>query len=332
MAAPAPIRVLRETEIRELVSPREALAAVRDAFARLARGEATLPGVIGLDLPARHGEVHVKGAYLHGARHFSIKVASGFYANAALGLAVTGGLVLVFDAATGLPAAILLDNGYLTELRTGAAGALAADLLARAHVDTVGILGSGGQARYQLEALLAVRQPRRVIVHGRTPDRASAYAREMAARCSVAVEVAASAREAVEASELVVTTTPSREPIVHAHWLRPGVHVTAVGSDGPHKRELDTAVLTRADKVVVDSLAQCLRLGEIHHAVEEGRMRPEDVHAELGELAAGLKPGRTSEDEITVADLTGVGVQDAAVADLVTSAAIARGVGQPLIP
>jgi ornithine cyclodeaminase len=330
MTASPPIRVVREHEIRALIGPTQALAAVRDAFARLARGQATLPGVIGLDIPAHQGEVHVKGAYLHGSPYFSIKMASGFYGNVARGLPVSGGLVLVFEANTGLLVAILLDNGYLTELRTGAAGALAADLLARSQVDTVGIIGSGGQARYQLEALLGVRRPRRVLVHGRSPERAAAFASEMAGRFPLAVMVMASAQEVVEASDLVVTATPSREPLVRAAWLRPGVHLTALGSDGPAKRELESAVLARADKVVADSLAQCLRLGEIHHAVAEGVLRPEDVHAELGEVAAGLKPGRVSDAEITVADLTGVGVQDAAVADYVTAAALAAGDGETL--
>jgi ornithine cyclodeaminase len=331
LGAPA-LRVLREAEVRRLIGPREALAAVRDAFARLARGQATLPGVIGLDIPERQGEVHVKGAYLHGSPYYSIKEAAGFYANAGRGLPVSSGLVLVFDAATGFPAALLLDNGYLTELRTGAAGALAADLLARREVETVAMIGSGGQARYQLEALLGVRRPRRVLVHGRSRERAAAYAREITDRFGLAVELAASVRAAVEPADLVVTTTPSREPLVRAEWLRPGAHVTAVGSDGPAKQELHAEVLARADKVVADSLAQCLRLGEIHHAVEAGVLRAEDVYAELGALAAGLAPGRASDDEITVADLTGVGVQDAAVADVVTAAAAARGIGDTLAP
>jgi ornithine cyclodeaminase len=322
--------VLREREIRALVGPAEALTAVRDGFARLARGQVTLPGVIGLDIPEHEGEVHVKGAHLHGSPFFSIKEAAGFYGNPRRGLPVGSGLVLVFDATTGLLRLILLDNGYLTELRTGAAGALAADLLARREVRTVGILGSGGQARYQLEALLGVRRPRRVLVHGRSADKAAAYAREMEDRFSLPVTPVASAREAVAESDIVITTTPARQAIVRGEWVRPGTHVTAMGSDGPDKRELEGALLARADKVVADRLDQCLRLGEIHHAVAEGLLDPARVHGELGELAAGLKPGRTSEGEITVADLTGVGVQDAAVADRVAAAALAAGLGETI--
>jgi ornithine cyclodeaminase len=325
-----PVLVLREAEIRGLIGPAQALAAVRDAFVRLARGEATLPGVIGLDIPPHGGEVHVKGAWLHGTPYFSIKEAAGFYANAGHGLPVGSGLILVFDAATGFLRALLLDNAYLTELRTGAAGALAADLLARKQVRRAAILGAGGQARYQLEALLGVRRPERVAIWSRTPERARACAAELQARFSLPVEAAASAREAAAGSALIVTATPAREPVLRAEWVEPGTHVTAVGSDGPDKQELDVELLARADKVVADRLDQCLRLGEIHHAVAAGRFSAEALHAELGELAAGLKPGRTSETEITVADLTGVGVQDAAVANVVVAEALARGIGQSL--
>ena len=166
------------------------------------------------------------------------------------------------------------------------------------RADTVGIVGSGGQARYQLQALLGVRRPRRVRVYGRSPASAEAYAREMTDRFGLPVTAVGSAREAVAESDVVVTTTPSREPFVRAEWLRPGMHITAVGSDGPDKQELEAAVLARADKVVADRLDQCLRLGEVHHAVAAGLMTADHVHGELGELAAGLKPGRVSDGVI----------------------------------
>jgi ornithine cyclodeaminase len=305
---------------------------VREAFVALAHGEATLPGVIGLTLPEHEGEVHVKGAYLHGAPTYSFKVASGFYRNPERGLPVGAGLVLAFSAETGQLAAVLFDNGYLTELRTGAAGALAADLLARKRVQKAALVGVGGQARYQLEALAGVRSPELVVAWGRDLAKAEAYAEEMRGRLGLPVEVAPSLREAVEGADVVVTTTPSREPLVRAEWLAPGAHVTAVGSDMPEKQELDAAVLARADKVVADRLQACLENGEIHRAVAAGGIAPEDVHAELGQIAAGERPGRESDDEITVADLTGVGVQDAALAALVVTEAAARGAGRPLEP
>jgi ornithine cyclodeaminase len=322
--------LLREPQIRGLIGPAQALGAVRDAFARLGRGEATLPGVIGFEVPSQRGEVHVKGAWLHGTPFYSIKQAAGFYANLERGLPPSSGLILVFRADTGFLRAILFDNAYLTELRTGAAGALAADLLARRSVRRVGIVGAGSQARFQLEALLGVRRPERVAIWSRTPERSAACAAEMQRRFGLPVVAVASARDAVEGSEIVVTATPSREPLVRADWVRPGTHVTAVGSDAPDKRELEAALLARADLLVVDRRDQCLQLGELHHAVEAGLLSVDAVHAELGELAAGLKPGRSADHQITVADLTGVGVQDAAVANVVVAEALARGLGETL--
>ncbi|HEY5605549.1 MAG TPA: ornithine cyclodeaminase family protein [Thermoplasmata archaeon] len=324
------ILLLFEREIRGLIGPNEARPVVRDAFAKLARGEAILAGVINLDIPESRAEVHVKGAHLRATPFFSIKVASGSYDNPARGLPVGSGMFLVFDATTGFPRAVLFDNGYLTELRTGAAGAVAADLLARMDIERVGIVGVGSQARYQLEALLGVRTPERVIAYGRSEPKAIAYAKEMEERHGVQVLPAKTVEQAVRGSDVVVTVTPSKEPLVRAEWVLPGMHITAVGSDGPDKQELDVGVLAKADKVVADRLDQCLRLGEIHHAVEAGVLTRDRVYAELGAIVAGSKPGRERDEEITVADLTGVGVQDAAVANVVVDEALRRGLGKVL--
>lgn len=315
-----PVRVLHEHEIRSLIGPAEALREVREAFAKLGRGEATLPGVLAMELPDGRGEVHVKGAYLHGSPFYAVKEAASF--PSASGQPAASGVVLVFDATTGRLAAVLLDNGFLTDLRTGAAGALAADLLANAAVAQVGILGCGAQARFQLEALLGVRRPQKVVVFGRSEAKAHVYAEEMQARLGIPVDVAGSAYRAVEGSEVLITATSAREPLVREDWVFRGTHITAVGADAPEKHEVFARVLAKADKVVADRREQCLRIGEIHHAVESGFLRPEEVYAELGELAAGLKPGREREDEITVADLTGVGIEDAAVAAFVLAEAI----------
>ncbi len=324
------VRLLFEADIRSLVGPKEALGAVRNAFAKLARREAVLPGVLGIEIPETRTEAHVKGAFLRGSPSFSVKAASGSYDNPSRGLPVSGGLVLVFDAVTGFPSAILFDNGYLTDLRTGAAGALAADLLAKKEVERVGIVGVGTQARYQLAALLGVRQPTTVLAYGRSTAKTAAYAREVESRHNVRVTVAPTLEKAVRGSDIVITVTPSTVPLVQAEWVLDGTHITAVGSDSPEKRELDVRVLQKADKIVADHLEQCLRLGEIHHGVEAGVLGREDIYAELGEIAAGMKPGRESDDEITIADLTGVGVQDAAVANLVAEEARRRGLGRVL--
>jgi ornithine cyclodeaminase len=323
------IRMLSEAEIRSLIDPADALAAVRTAFAAFADGRATLPGVIGMEFHDHNGEAHIKGAYLHGEPYWSIKAATGFYDNPALGLPMLGGLSLVFSATTGLLDTLLLDNGYLTELRTGAAGALAADLLAKREIEQALIVGAGGQARYQLEALLGVRQPRRVIVYARRAEAAAAYATEMEDRLGVEIAVAPELREAVAASDLIVTATPARSPLIEAAWLRPGVHITAMGSDFPDKQELAAEVLARADLVVADHPPQAATQGEVHHAIAVGCLRLEDV-SPLGSIAAGKAAGRARDDQITVADLTGLGIQDAALANAVVTLAKQRGLGQVL--
>jgi ornithine cyclodeaminase len=315
------ILVLREAEIRKLLDPASCREAVEEAFSAYAAGGAVMPGVINLDLPEQGGEVHVKAGYLRGGEFYAVKMASGFRGNPGRGLPASDGMVLVFHAATGEPAALLLDNGALTDLRTGAAGAVAAMHLARGNSRVVGVVGCGAQARYQLEALALVRPFREVRIWGRDPEKARACASEMAGlsgmREMCRFVTAGSVREAVEGADIVLTVTSSREPLVRAEWLYPGAHVTAVGSDGPEKRELFPEVLARADRVVADSLSQCLRLGEIHHAVAAGAITEQEVDAELGEITARRKPGRQNDLEITVCDLTGLGVQDVAAAALV---------------
>ena len=322
-----PIRLLTEADARALITPAQAIDACRAAYAALAQGRAELPDVITIEVKERHGEVHAKGGYLHGTPRFSIKVATGFSQNPSLGLPSTSGSVWVFSAVTGVLEAMILDNGWLTELRTGAAGAVAADLLARREVDTVGIVGAGMQARYQLEALLQVRAPRHIVVASRNAARAAAYAAEMSERLGRAIEAAASIEALVRRADCIVTATSANAPIIRSEWVRPGTHITAMGSDMPHKCELDPALLGRAT-VVVDRLSQCLTQGELHHAVLAGTMRAEDVRGELGEVIVGDRPGRRSDDEITIADQTGVGVLDAAVANLVAERAAQEGVGR----
>ena len=315
------ILVLREAEIRRLLDPASCREAVEEAFSAYATGGAVMPGVVNLDLPEQGGEVHVKAGYLRGGEFYAVKMASGFRGNPERGLPAGDGMVLVFHAATGAPAALLLDNGLLTDLRTGAAGAVAAKHLSRRDSRVVGVVGCGAQARYQLEALALVRPFREVRIWGRDPGRSRACASEMAGRPGMIEKcrfvTAGSVRQAVEGADIVLTVTSSREPLVRAEWLRPGVHVTAVGSDGPGKRELFPEVLARADRLVADSLPQCLRLGEIHHAVAGGAITEQDVDAELGEITSRRKPGRQNDLEITVCDLTGLGVQDVAAAALV---------------
>ena len=315
------VRIVNEEVARAVLPLSQAREVVGEALVALSAGRASLPVPSDLDLPHARGEMHVKGAYIHGSPYFSYKAASGFYGNPDRGLPVASGLNLVFDAQTGRLRVVILDNGYLTELRTGAAGALAAQLLARDDVAVAGLLGSGGQARYQLAALLDVRAPASVLVYSRNASSAAQFAAESRGKYGLDVRAAATAEELVRSCDLLVTTTPARAPVVRAQWLHPGMHITAVGSDLPAKQELEAEALARADKLVVDRRSQAAATGELHHALAAGLVDHSRVHAELGEVVAGIRPGRERDDEITIADLTGLGVQDAAVANAVAAAA-----------
>jgi ornithine cyclodeaminase len=309
------MQIIDEAEIRAAIKEPEALASAEKAFRAMAEGGVELPPPMGLEVPEAQGEVHVKSAYLRGSRIFAVKIASGFYGNVERGLPSGSGLILVFDATTGFPLALLADNGYLTDLRTAAAGALAARLLAPESIESVAVLGSGVQGRFQLRAISRVRRWERTVAWSPDTDQLVRYCAEMGEELSIPFRAASDAEEAVRGADLIITATPSREPLFGASALEPHATVIALGSDGPDKRELSTETLARADKIVVDRLSQCVSLGEVHHGVEEGVLTPDSVHAELGEVLIGVKAGR-EDGELIICDLTGVGTQDAAIAEV----------------
>lgn len=314
------VRILREGDVRAAIDMAACIEACERAFVAYSAGEAETPAVIHLDVPEASGEVHVKAGHLHGGPFYAVKAASGFSGG---GTTAIDGLVIVFDARDGSPAAFLLDGGYLTDLRTGAAGGVAARHLAPERVDRVAVIGTGAQARCQVEALARVRPGfAEVRVWGRTPDHAAAAVDDLQSQLGdgCAVKYSAKVKDAVEGADVVITCTAAREPLIEAGWLADGAHVTAVGSDGPGKQELDAQILRRADVLVVDSRDQCVRLGELQHAPEQaGRS------IELGTVCAGDASGRAGEAELTVCDLTGVGVQDVAAANAVMASADERG-------
>jgi ectoine utilization protein EutC len=322
------VTILTEAEIRKCVGmDQEAIAVVEEGFTRLANGEVTTPPIMRIDIPEHKGEVDVKTAYVRGLDSFAIKMASGFYENYLLGLPSGSGMMVIFSARTGFPEAVLLDNGYLTNVRTAAAGAVAARYLARERIDTAGVIGSGTQARYQMMALKLVRDFRRLMVYSRNPEHVEQYALEMGPALGVEVVKAGDVETVVRGSDIVVTTTPSRQPYLKAEWLHPGLHITAMGSDAEEKQELYADVLGRADLLVCDLKSQCFRLGELHHGLEEGIISQDQEIIELGELTSGRKPGRRSDEEITICDLTGVGVQDTVIALLAYRRAMEKGLG-----
>ena len=291
-----PVLVLSEPELRRLVTlDLDALAAIEAAFTGLADGEADVPPILGLFVPERRGEIDVKAAYIHGLPSLAVKIASGFFDNGLSGLPSGSGLMIVLSARTGYPQAVLLDNGYLTDVRTALAGAAAAKYLAPERVRTVGVIGAGTQGRYQVRALQLVRSFQRVLVHDQSPAAVDAYVREMPdvlARdqaglppmpsgasagvrkpCPTEVE-AADPETLVRESDVVITCTPSHEPIVQAAWLHPGVHITAMGADVPEKQELESKCLRRANILACDLKTQCFARGEFHHALGRECSRP----------------------------------------------------------
>jgi ectoine utilization protein EutC len=320
-----PITILSEAELRRCVElDAEVIAAVADAFTALASGRVVVPPVLHMDLPEVHGEVDVKTAYVPGLASFALKVSPGFFDNPRLGLPSVSGMMMLLSATTGRLEALLLDNGYLTDVRTAAAGAVAARHLARQDARVAGVIGAGVQARLQVEALAKERPLERVLVWARDGVKAEACADELAERLSLEAIAVGSAERLVLEADVVVTTTPARDPLVVADWLHPGLHITAIGSDAPDKNELHPAVLERAELVVCDARAQCAGFGELHHALEQGM---ELATIELGEITGGARPGRTNNDQITVCDLTGTGVQDTAIALLAYRKASALGLG-----
>ncbi|MBF0707523.1 cyclodeaminase [Alkalihalobacillus hwajinpoensis] len=304
--------LLTEEEIRKhVVLNAETIQVVEDAFTSFATKRVEMPPIMRIDIPSYNGEVDVKSAYVEGLDYFAIKVSTGFFDNYKRGLPSGNGLMMLFHSQTGKPEALLLDNGYLTDIRTAAAGAVAAKHLSREDARTAGVIGSGSQARYQLEAISRVRQIERVLVYGRKEDNVARYMKDMEAGLGIKVE-AASAEDVVRNSDIVVTTTPATTPIIKEEWLHSGLHITAMGSDAQVKQELEAGVLERADLLVCDVKNQSRKLGEIHHAVDQEQMMKKAV--EIGEITAGRMKGRVTNEQVTVCDLTGTGVQDTAIA------------------
>ena len=313
------IRIVTEAELREGVAlDLTTIDVIERAFVALAFGTVIMPPILSMELADANGEVDVKTAYIPGFDSFAIKVSPGFFDNPKLGLPSLNGLMILFSAKTGLVDAVFLDNGYLTDIRTAAAGAVAARHLAPSEVTTAGVIGTGVQARLQMQAAHLVRPFERVLVHGRDPGKAAACAADLAETLGVEAEVTTDAKTLVQRSQLVVTATPARQPVLMTDWLHPELHITAMGSDQTGKNEIDPLALAACDLYVADRLAQCEISGELEAAQAMG-LAPQVVR-ELGEIVAGSYPGRTSEAAVTIADLTGTGAQDTAIASHVFAA------------
>jgi alanine dehydrogenase len=320
------LRVLSNQDIQRALPMHQAIEMMKRAFAQLSTGQADVPLRAVLDVPRHNGVTLVMPGYLAADDQMAVKVVSVFNDNPTMGLPLIHALVVVVDATTGAPAAVV-DGMYLTALRTGAASGAATDLLARQDSCTAVIFGAGVQGRTQLEAVCAARPIEEAWIYDLATERADAYAAEMSERLSISVRVAKSPAEAVRRADVICTATTASKPVFQDEHVQPGTHINAVGAYTPQMQEIPPGTVLRA-KVVIDHRESSMaEAGDLLIPLGQGLMTEGHIYAELGEIAAGTKPGRTSPQEITFFKSVGVAVQDVAAAGAVLAAAQRLGLG-----
>jgi len=312
------MKIIDLDQIKEALKTIDIIPAIEKGFIAYSNGNAVLPPVGELLFKNPPGDVHIKYGYILHDEYYVIKIASGFYDNPKLNLPSSNGLMLLFNQKTGTLLGILLDEGHLTNLRTAAAGAIAANYLAPSKISNIGIIGTGIQARLQLIFLKKVTNCRNTIVWGRNLEKLTAFQAEMEQE-GFFIQVTQEIEAVTSGCNLIVTTTPSTSPLLLATQIKKGTHITAVGADSPHKQELDSNNFEKADIIVADSIAQCIERGDIAHAIKGGVIT-QDKLVELGAIISGKSPRRISDEQITIADLTGLAIQDIAIAKAVFEA------------
>jgi len=307
--------VLNSSEIKKCVQLNEQLIPIiENAFKSLALEKTTMPPILRLDIEKYHGESDVKAAYIEGLDSYAIKVASGFFNNPNLGLPSSNGLMILLDSKTGVLKSVLLDKGYLTDVRTAIAGAIAAKHLSNPESSNVGIIGAGIQAKMQLEALLLVRNIKTAYIWSRDSKKTNKFVQNIKDKINIKIIACESPEQTVNLSEILITCTPSKSPIIKSEWLKKGLHITAMGSDAEMKNELDPKIIKDCDYYIPDSQSQTSILGELNHAIKAGLVSAEKKYNELGSVIINSNLGRRNINDVTVADLTGTGVQDTAIA------------------
>ncbi len=323
------MRLLTRSDVRRAASMREAVEVVKSAFIELSTGRADIPLRTALATPKHDGVTLVMPGYLSDSESLAVKVVSVRHRNAERNLPLINAVVIVIDPATGRAVAAM-EGGYLTALRTGAASGAATDLLARRDAEVAAIIGAGAQARTQALAVAATRPIKRLWIYSRRREQVDEMIAEMRSQLDPSIELLAadSPAQAVREALVICAATTSSTPVFDGADLRPGAHVNGVGSFRPEMQEIDCVTLRRASKIVVDSReAAMAEAGDLIVAIERGEIQPSDVYAEIGEIAAGLKPGRQRDDEITYFKSVGVAAQDAAVAQAIYRRAAQEDVG-----
>ncbi len=310
------ITILTEAELRSQVQlDLSTIECVEQAFHALATKVVVMPPIMRLDIVEHNGEIDVKSAYIPGFESLAIKISTGFFDNPGIGLPSSDALMVLFDTRTGIIQAVLLENSFLTNLRTAAAGAIAAKYLSRANSRSAAILGAGMQADLQLEALTLVRDIETATIWARDRNKAEASAARLSKRLNLPVSVSDSVAAATADADIIVTTTPAHEPLLLTEHIKAGQHITAMGSDAEHKNEIDPRIFAMAT-YYCDRLSQVQKLGELHHAITSGVVDAATTFPEIGQVIAGKAPARADSTEITLCDLTGTGIQDTAIATL----------------
>lgn len=322
------MRLLTRSDAQRALSMRQAIEIIKRAFAELSTGKAESPLRSVVAQPKHDGVTLVMPAYLSESDALAVKLVSIHHRNPERGLPRIHALVVAMDSATGHPLAVM-EGGYLTALRTGAASGAATDFLARADAEVAAIIGAGRQARTQLLAVAAVRQIKRAWIYSRRRESAEAMIAELQPQlASVELLVADSSAQAVREADVICAATNSATPVFNGEDLKPGAHVNGTGSYTHEMQEVDFTTLRRASKIVVDERKAALaEAGDLIVAINRGEIQPEDIYAELGEIAAGLKPGRQRDDEITYFKSVGNAVQDAAVAQAIYQQALLENLG-----
>ncbi len=316
--------VLKLDEIKRLIDIPQLIREIETGFVLYSEGQVKVPPVGFLHFDDPPGDVHIKYGFVSGDDYYVLKMASGFYNNSELDLPVADGVILVFSQKTGELKLILLDKCWLTDMRTAAAGAVAAKHLAARNIHHIGIVGTGVQARMQLEMLRTVVDCQSCFIWGRDSTKVQGMLDDLRASESIQdwgldIQAAETLDDLVSDCNLIVTTTSAKNPLIRGDQVRKGTHITAMGSDDDGKQELEAVLLAKADRVVADSVSQCSQYGECLHAIQGGLIEEGSI-LELGQVIKNPAIGRTSEDQITVADLTGVAVQDIQIAKMVDRA------------
>ncbi len=305
-------------QIKQAVEAMNFSTEIEAGFIAYSNGDVVVPPVGELLFDEPPGETHIKYGYIRGDDYYVVKIASGFYQNVNVGLPSSSGVMLVFSQKTGGLETVLLDEGFLTNVRTAVAGEIVAKYMAPEEVTAIGVFGTGVMARMQVQILESVTDCKRIVVWGRSQSSLDEYKKEMTAD-GYDVQTTLESSQVTDACNLILMTTPSTTPLIKADQLKPGVHITAIGSDTASKQELDSKILAAADIVVADSISQCEERGEIYQALLTGDLAMDRV-IELGSAIQGGGRIRATAEQVTVADLTGVAVQDVQIAKAVSKA------------